>query len=130
MHKKLIKKLKKIFASCPNVKLAYIFGSQAREDTGPLSDYDFAIYFDGLDKKEMFDVKLELQSKLSRALETDKVDVVVLNLSKKPELKYNIIKQGQLIFDREPYKVLVEPKIMNEYFDFHQMLKRHNLTKA
>jgi len=53
----------------------------------------------------------------------------MLNLIEGPELKYNIIKEGKLIYEKEPYKVLIEPRILNEYFDFRMSLLRYNLTK-
>jgi len=61
---------------------------------------------------------------------TDKVDVVILNLTDSPELKYNIITQGRLIYEKEPYRIIVEPRILNDYFDFRSLLLRHHLTKA
>jgi hypothetical protein len=76
----------------------------------------------------MFDLKFELMDKISRVLGSDKVDIVILNLVESPEMKYNIVKEGKLIYEEEPYKVLIEPKILTEYFDFHSMLLRHNLT--
>ena len=127
---KEVKKLIPLFASYQSVKLVYFFGSRATDEAGPMSDYDFALYADNLTAKQMFDLKIELSGKLSLALKTDKVDVVMLNLSKSSELKYNIIKEGILIFEREPYRIIAEPKILNEYFDFHDMLIRHKLTKA
>ena len=127
---KEVKKLIPLFASYQAVKLVYFFGSRATAEAGPMSDYDFALYADNLTAKQMFDLKIELSGKLSLALKTDKVDVVILNLSKSSELKYNIIKEGILIFEREPYRIIAEPKILNEYFDFHDMLIRHKLTKA
>lgn len=127
---KEIKKLIPLFASYQAIKLVYFFGSRATGEAGPMSDYDFAIYADNFTTKKMFDLKIELGGKLSLALKTDQVDVVVLNLAKNSELKYNIIKEGILIFEREPYRLIMEPKILNEYFDFHTMLVRHKLTKA
>ena len=123
------KKLIKIFKE-NQVVLAYLFGSRASGNTGPLSDYDFAVYFDEVDKKKIFNFKINLQDKISRYLKTDRVDIVVLNLAESPELKYDIIKKGILIFKKESFKLLVEPKILNEYFDFHSSLLRHGLTKA
>lgn len=119
-----------IFSSYPEVKLAYFFGSRAKGKEGPLSDYDFAVYLDEKDKKKMFDIKFKLYGELSLFLKTDKVDVVILNITESPELKYSIIRDGKLILVREPFKVLIEPKILNEYFDFHLMLSRYNLTRA
>lgn len=95
-----------------------------------MSDYDFAVYFDGLTRREMAERQLNLLSDLQKALGTNAVDLVVLNTTEAPELKYEIIKNGRLIYDVEPYRVLLEPQILNEYLDFHDGLKRFGLTRA
>ena len=123
-------KLREVFQSCPQIKLVYLFGSQARGETGPLSDYDFAVYFDEKDPKKMFDIKLELMGQLSTILRTDGIDIAILNLSEMPEFKFNVIKEGELIYEEEPFRVIVEPRILNEYFDFKILLSRYGLTKA
>lgn len=125
-----LKNLKNLFKEFPKIKLVYFFGSKAEGKGGPLSDYDFALYLNEKDITKVFELKFILMDKISRLLKTDKIDVVILNLVESPELKYNIIKDGKLIYECEPFKVLVEPKILNEYFDFHSMLLRHNLTRA
>ena len=122
--------LKKLFQAKLQIKLVYLFGSQVSQKTGSLSDYDFAFYLEEKNRKKLFDLKLDLISGLSRILKTDKVDVVILNEAESPELKYNIIKEGKLIYETEPYRLLVEPRILNDYFDFHYLLLRYNLTKA
>lgn len=123
-------KIKEIIEKYPAIKLAYIFGSQATKTAGPLSDYDFAVYLDERDVKKIFELKIDLINELSKTLKTDKVDVVVLSTSEAPELKYNIIKDGKLIYEYEPYKVLVEPRILNEYFDFRRELFKNGLVKS
>lgn len=125
-----INKLTNIFRQFPKIKLVYFFGSRATSRPGPLSDYDFAVYLDEKDKVKMLDLKCKLLDTLSRFLKTDKVDVVIFNLTETPELKYNIIKEGKILLAKEPYKALIEPMILNEYFDFRIMLKRYNLTAA
>jgi len=125
-----LKDLISIFKTYSEVKLVYLFGSQAGGEVSPLSDYDFAIYLDAEDKKRMYDIKLELFVRLSRALKTDRIDIVILNLTELPELKYAIVKHGRLILEVEPYKLIVEPRIMNEYFDFQTGLERYNLTRT
>ncbi|MGB9764090.1 MAG: type VII toxin-antitoxin system MntA family adenylyltransferase antitoxin [Candidatus Saccharicenans sp.] len=129
-RKELSKKVLAVFERHPEVKLVYLFGSQVKAKSGPLSDYDFAVYLEERKKKRMFEIKLELISEIAQVLGSDKIDLVVLNAVEAPELKYNIIKEGKLIFEREPYKVMVEPRILNEYFDFHLLLLRNNLTWA
>ena len=122
--------LNKVFQSLHEIKLVYLFGSQAKGEVGLLSDYDFAVYLDEKDPKKMFDTKLELMGQLSRILGTDKVDIAILNLSEMPEFKFNVIREGQLIYEEEPFRVIVEPKILNDYFDFKLILSRYGLTKS
>ena len=123
-----IKNLNDLFLKYPKVKLVYFFGSQAKNEAGPLSDYDFAFYLEEKDTKKLFDLKLDLISNLSQILKTNKIDVVILNEIESPELKYNIIKEGKLIYEIEPFRLLIEPRILNDYFDFHYSLLRYNLT--
>ena len=78
----------------------------------------------------MMDCQLTVLSELQKALGTDAVDLVVLNTAEAPELKYDIIKNGLRIYTVEPYHVIVEPQILNEYFDFYDGLKRHGLTRS
>ncbi len=130
MDKEEFSDLVSVFVDYAEIKLVYFFGSKAEGKAGALSYFDFAFYIDQKDHKKLYELKLSLIDRLSLFLKTDKVDVALLNLIDSPEMKYNIIKYGKLIFEREPFKVLIEPKILNEYFDFHSMLLRNNLTKA
>lgn len=129
MDEKQREQLMAIFALYPEIKLVYFFGSRATGESGPMSDYDFAFYLDERDIKKIYDIKFELQDKISSIFKTDNVDIVMLNTTEGSELKFNIIKDGELIYCIEPFKVLIEPKILNEYFDFHEMLLRNGLTK-
>ena len=129
MTKNKFKNLNLIFNHYPKIKLVYFFGSKAKRKAGPLSDYDFAFYVEEKDKKRIFELQLKLIKDLTQFLKTDKVDILMLNLIEGPELKYNIINEGKLIYEKEPYKVLIEPRILNEYFDFRMSLLRYNLTK-
>ncbi len=121
-------KLKLLLESFPEIKLVYLFGSRARKEEGALSDYDFAMYIEEVDSEKIFDIKLKLFAKMSKLLKTDSIDILILNSSCPPELKYFAITEGISIYEVEPYRVKVEPQILNEYFDFHIMLKKYNLT--
>jgi predicted nucleotidyltransferase len=124
------KSVLRIFESHPDIKLVYLFGSTVKGNRGPMSDYDFAVFLDKKDKKEIARIQFQLMDELSRFLGTDKVDIVMLDSTNSPELKYNILHEGKLIFEREPFRVLFEPMTLNEYFDFHLSLKRYGLTRA
>ena len=125
-----IKKLHALFKKYPLVKLVYFFGSRYAGDSGPLSDYDFAIYIDSTSIPIMQNIKIQMLSDLYQSLKTDSVDLVVLNSLCGSDLKFNIISEGMLIYEREPYKIIIEPNIMNEYYDYHAMMLRHGLTKG
>lgn len=126
--KKYQKKLSAIFKKEKTVKVAYLFGSQASGTANAASDYDFAVFLNSRAIKKNYETKFSLMDKLGRLLGTDKIDIVVLDDTDKPELKYNIIKDGIVIFEKEPYRVLLEPKIMNEFFDFRFSLVKNNLS--
>lgn len=130
MNRNKITKLRKIFQEFEKVKMVYLFGSKVSGKTGPLSDYDFAIYVDEKDKQKLFEIKYKLRDKISRLFGTDKIDVVIINTTQSPELKYNIISNGKNIYEIEPFRVIVEPKILNEYFDYYQLVKKYKLTKV
>jgi len=130
MIEKKLKKLISIFKLYPKIKLVYLFGSRASGKTGSLSDYDFAVYLDEKDSKKRFNIRLELMAKIGEIFKTNHIDVVIFNDTESPELKYNIIKEGKLIFEKEPFKILLEPRILNEFFDFREMLRKNNLTKT
>jgi predicted nucleotidyltransferase len=125
-----LENLQRIFESYSQIKLVYLFGSTVRDDRGPMSDYDFAVFLGNKDSIEVARIRFELMDKLSRALNTENVDVVMLDVTGSPELKYNILQEGQLIFEREPFRIIYEPLILNEYFDFSAMLQKHGLTRA
>ena len=127
MEKVNLKKLKKIFEAEPKVRLAYFFGSAATGEKGPLGDYDFVVYFGEKNKKQISGAQSRLIANISRALGTDKVDVAVLDSIDSPEFKYNVIKDGIIVFEREPARVFLEPRILNEYFDFRIWITKNKL---
>jgi predicted nucleotidyltransferase len=123
-------KLKKLFSHYAEIKLAYLFGSHAEGTAGPASDYDFAFYLNEKNEKKRFAIRLKLFVELSKIQKTDKIDVLILNDTDNSELKYNIIHDGKLLYSKEPYQIIVEPRIMNEFFDFRYTSRKYNLTKA
>lgn len=74
------------------VKFAYLFGSHASGQAGPLSDVDVAVYLDRRVKPWAY--RLKLMEKLSKLLKRDDLDLVVLNQAP-PLLGYEIIKFGK-----------------------------------
>jgi predicted nucleotidyltransferase len=108
------------------VALAYLFGSQARGDAGPLSDIDIAIYFDKtVAREEQFDLRLQVLGGLTDLFRTDDVDVVVLNEAP-PLLAHRVLKYGQLLFcvdDRT--RVAFETSAVLKYLDWKPYLEKY-----
>lgn len=100
------------------VLLSYLFGSVARQSEGKLSDVDLAIYLDKtLNLKERFNSELRLRSGIGDILETDKIDLVVMN-DAPLSLNFEIIKANHPIFIRDQdVKVDFEHYIISHYLD-------------
>jgi hypothetical protein len=112
--------------SHPAVVFAYLFGSLVKGKPTPLSDVDIAIFLtDGIDVAE---TKLEILGRLTDILQTDEIDLVLLNTANLP-LIHNVMKNHKLIADKKPFeRHIFESLAMRKYFDFSikesTMLKR------
>jgi uncharacterized protein len=112
----LVPKALTYLQSMPDILFAYLFGSFGRGKQMLLSDVDIAIYL-----KEPTDVqekKMEILGALIDILQTDEIDLVVLNNAPLP-LKMRILESKRVIVDREPFvRHHYESLTMREYFDF------------
>ena len=117
------KNLEKIFKK-EGVVLAYLFGSAARGETGPLSDVDIAVLFSGKVKEnDYFDKRLRLSSKINEILGIFKTEVVVLN-QVPPLLKHRAVFYGISIFGSNPkLRRDFELRVLQEYEDFNYHLE-------
>lgn len=129
-HKTLLQRLALKLRDIPEVKLAYFFGSRARGDFGLASDYDFAFYTDERDSKKLFTIECLIGNILAQELKHDQFDIVMLDRLDSPELAYQILQEGKLFLDREPYRIIFEPQVINKYEDYMIMLRRNHLTIA
>lgn len=108
-----------------HVRLAYLFGSVAKREAGKLSDIDIAVLLDEfLNKKQKFDLQLELIGDISQLLKTDKIDLVVINEAPL-SLKFEIIKANYPLFVRDRMeKIDFEQMVMSRYLDRRYYEKR------
>jgi predicted nucleotidyltransferase len=110
--------IKDVLARSAEVKLAYIFGSCARGDTGPLSDVDVAVFLDS--RVDPFAFRLRLMETLSRALRTEHLDLVILN-DASPVLRYEVVREGRVIKEDKAARVEFETRALAEYLDTAHM---------
>jgi hypothetical protein len=126
----LMPKALKYLQKRPDVIFAYLFGSFGRGKHFPLSDVDVAVYL-----KEPSDIqekKMEILGTLIDILQTDEIDLVVLNRAPLP-LRMRILENKKVVVDREPFRRHhYESLTMREYFDFSilekQILNRRFLS--
>jgi predicted nucleotidyltransferase len=99
--------LEAYFAALDDVVLAYLFGSHARGQAGPLSDIDVAVLLAGQpDDSRCFDMRLEIIGGLIDILRADDVDVAILNQTPLA-LRYRVLRDGVLLFCRD-HQAMIE----------------------
>jgi uncharacterized protein YutE (UPF0331/DUF86 family)/predicted nucleotidyltransferase len=112
-------RLHQLFAQNP-VNAAYLAGALSdRASFGHLTDIDIAILLmDQVKSDQFLDYRLYFFSELAKRLESDMIDVLILNQASLL-LKLQVIKHGQILFSRdEKQRVLFETKAVMEYLDF------------
>jgi len=98
------------------VLFAYLFGGLATGLVRPLSDVDIAVYLD--DTGELADYRLTLFDKITDALGTAELDLVVLN-TVSISLAGRILQNKQLLIDKDPFRRhIYESLTLREFFDF------------
>src|SRR2546421_9506207 len=111
--------LNQLFTQSP-VNAAYLAGSlSSRTSFGLLSDVDIAILLmDQIKSDQFLDYQLYFFSELAKRLESDSIDVVIVNQASLL-LKLQVIKYGQIFFSRdEKQRVAFETKAVMDYLDF------------
>jgi predicted nucleotidyltransferase len=94
----------------PEVRLVYLFGSQADGSAAPSSDIDIAVLL----KKKLDPVaRFDLEQTLAIKLDKD-VDLVDL-LTASTVLQNQVIMNGELLFGSESEQVKFEMQIMSMY---------------
>lgn len=113
------KNLSSVFERSDTVCFAYLFGSVAKGEVTPLSDTDIAVYLGDTDPGAIFNIKLSLHGDISRALNSNHVDLVVLNTLSNNMLIEDIIRHGVVIYDRDTdMREDYEVKALHQAIDF------------
>jgi predicted nucleotidyltransferase len=116
--------------SHPKILFAYLFGGLAKVGPQPLSDVDIAVFLTGTPVS--VEDKLDILGKLIDTLQTDEIDLVILNTAGLP-LIMNILRTKKILVDKQPLsRHIFESLMMRKYFDFSikesAILKRRYLN--
>ena len=116
--------LRKFFARQRDIGPAYLFGSTARGERGPLSDIDLALYFkESISPGALARRKMQLIYDITGVLKTDRIDLAIINQAPLL-LKYQIIATGLVLKD-DPQRVSLEGRILCDYLDQKYYLDRY-----
>lgn len=127
IEKDLIKTLSHYFASRPEIRLGYLFGSHALGRANPMSDIDIAVL---VDEKQgggsyPYGYKARICTDLMKILKTNHVDVVLLNKASY-FLRHRVISCGRPLYAREEIeRVYFEADTMGRYPDIKRLLALH-----
>lgn len=106
------------------IACGYLFGSVTRGEASEKSDIDIAVLYRHSPTPGFDAVGVPLAGELERLLGKP-VDVVVMN-SAPVDLIHRILRDGILIFDRDPvFRVRFEVIARNKYFDLKPILDRY-----
>ena len=110
--------LAELFERQPDVVTAYLFGSVARGEAGPLSDVDLAVWLDDHpEPRPRLSRQLAMRGEAASLLGTDEVELVVLN-GAPPLLAQRVIRGGELLAERSgPTRVRLETEAIIRYLD-------------
>ncbi|MHB8840378.1 MAG: type VII toxin-antitoxin system MntA family adenylyltransferase antitoxin [Candidatus Aquicultor sp.] len=97
----LIKTIKQTVEVDRSISLAYLFGSVITGKLHPESDIDIGILFDSCpDRATCAREALSLSNRIAKELETDKIDLVVLNTAD-PLLMFEVATKGMPVYERQ-----------------------------
>lgn len=105
----------------PRILFAYLFGSSAREGNFPGRDLDLAVYFDRkrMSPEEAATARAALYAHLSRQLQRNDIDLVVLNTVRNLVLADRITRDGIILVDRDPNRRFdFEVTVQHQAMDF------------
>ena len=115
-------------ASRNDVLVAWLFGSHARGDAGPLSDVDVAVLLDEAVCRDLFHAQLTIIGELTGVLGTDEIDVVVLNETPLV-LTYRVLRDGVLVYCRDRQAMIdFTWRTATAHLDFKPFLERYERT--
>ena len=112
--------LREVLARDERVDCAWLFGSTARGESGPLSDVDVALLLSpSVAPQERMDVAAALWEHLERRC--PRVDLVILEEAP-PVLRHRVFRDGILLVEHdERRRIAFETRAIQEYLDFQHL---------
>ena len=111
--------VREVLSADSRVLFAYLFGGLATGRANPLSDVDIAVYLN--ETGGLAEYKLALFGRITDALGTSELDLVVLNTAP-ISIAGRVLQNRQLLADKDPFRRhAYESLTLREFFDFRIM---------
>ncbi len=108
--------VKRVLLQDHNVIFAYLFGGLSEGKVKPLSDIDISVYV--RDKENLAEYKLNLFDRLTDALRTNELDLIILNMVP-ISITGRILQNKQILVDKDPpIRHAYESLTLRKFFDF------------
>ncbi len=109
------------------IRVVYLFGSQARGTVANSSDIDIGVLLnENFVKESVYGYRADLTAELISLLRTDKIDLVVLNHAP-PLLSHRVVRDGIVIHCKdESERIAFEVKMLNRFLDTAPLRERQN----
>jgi len=109
------------------VRVVYLFGSQASGTVNNISDIDIGVLLnEDFVKESVYGYRADLTAELVSLLRTDKVDLVVLNQAP-PLLSHRVVRDGIVLHCKdESERIAFEVKMLNRFLDTAPLRERQN----
>ncbi len=130
-RQKLIESLRRCLGTRPEILEAYLFGSHARQGGQPHSDVDVAVCVDP-DRlaDSLFGYAAELTAELVALLQSNDVDVVILNQAP-PLLYHRVLRDGLRLYARNAQATTTrEGRALSRYCDYVPHLRKIDAAHA
>ena len=130
VERSLVERLTRALEPRTEILEAYLFGSHARGDAHGQSDLDIAVYVDeARTEAGPFGYQADLTTHLMVALETNAVDVVVLNTAP-PLLYHRVLRDGVRLLSRDLRATTTRAgQALSRYFDFLPQMEKMDAAR-
>ncbi|TSC83860.1 MAG: DNA polymerase beta domain-containing protein [Parcubacteria group bacterium Gr01-1014_17] len=103
-----------------DIIVGYLFGSAARGQMGYNSDIDVAVLFDEnkVPREKQYDKKLAISHEIAQGFSVRDADVINLNETTNPVLRYEAVLEGEVIFVKDSTaRARLACAVLHEYED-------------
>jgi predicted nucleotidyltransferase len=123
----LTERLRQSLEHDKDILFAYVYGSVVHDPDVPGGDIDLVVYLKPSEMKEYIKKEAELTAFLISLLETDEIDLRILNVLPLV-LQYRILKEGILVLSQdETERVEFETSVMMRFFELKPYLDEYRL---